>query len=206
MTPVLAFTVAIAVLLDDQVTVLFVALDGTKTTENFPVLPLASARYAGLADIAITAIAGAVTVTVQVANISVFEKGATAMTADPIFFAVTIPLESTVATAVLLDRHVTFLFGVLAGKMVVLSCSVLPTSKVSAVLFRVILVAAKTVATYFAMKFPSTVVAVIVADPFPLAVTIPVLSTVAIAALLDFQVTFLFAAVAGLTVAASFCV
>jgi hypothetical protein len=52
---------------------------------------------------------------------------------------------------------------------------------------------------------PSSVVAVMVADPIETTVTIPVALTVATAVLFDVQVMFLFDAFAGAIVAASCC-
>ena len=53
------------------------------------------------------------------------------------------------------------------------------------------------------LLLPSAVVTVMVAVPGPLAVTRPELLTVATLVLLDFQVTFLFMVVLGVTVAVS---
>lgn len=60
------------------------------------------------------------------------------------------------------------------------------------------------VTLHLAVFLPSTVVTVIYAIPFLIPLTIPVVPTLAILMLDDFHVTFLFAAVAGKTVAMSF--
>ena len=60
-----------------------------------------------------------------------------------------------------------------------------------------------TVTATVAVLLPSAVVTVMVAVPFATAVITPLLLTVAIFALLELQVTFLFVAVAGATVAAA---
>ena len=56
------------------------------------------------------------------------------------------------------------------------------------------------------LLLPSAVVTVMVADPVALAVTKPLLLTVATVVLLDFQVTFLLLVLLGVTVAVSWSV
>ena len=63
-----------------------------------------------------------------------------------------------------------------------------------------------TVTVHLAVFFPSVVVAVIVAVPFFFAVTTPLLETVATLVLLLFQVTALFVALLGATVAVNVAV
>ena len=63
-----------------------------------------------------------------------------------------------------------------------------------------------TVTAHVAVFPPSAVVTVISAVPTALAVTVPSFPTVATSSLLDFQVTFLFVALSGVTVAVSFSV
>ncbi len=61
----------------------------------------------------------------------------TVMVAVPVPTAVTFPLASTVATAGLLEVHVTDLLSASAGATVAVSCSELPTVRDSSVLFSV---------------------------------------------------------------------
>ena len=104
----------------------------------------------------------------------------------------------------------TFLFVALAGSTVAVSFSVFPFARERVVLFSVTpvteTVLSLTVTVQDAVLFPSSVVALITAVPAATAVTVPVESTVATLVLLEDQVTFLFVASAGSTVAVSFSV
>jgi hypothetical protein len=125
--------------------------------------------------------------------------------AVPAAFAVTTPDVDTVATDVLLDDQVTALFVALLGYTVGVSVCVSPTVTESDVLFKLTLVtgtaAAETVTAQVAVLLPSLVLTVIVALPAAWAVTTPYVETVATEVLLDDQVTDLFVALVGLTVA-----
>ena len=113
------------------------------------------------------------------------------MVAFPQLLAVTRPSLLTVATLVLLELQVTFAFVTLLGNTVAVSCRVSPLLMVAEVLFSVIPVASwLTVILQFALRFePSVVVAVIVTVPRLLAVTSPLLLTVAIFVSLELHVT-----------------
>jgi hypothetical protein len=128
------------------------------------------------------------------------------MVALPAATPVTVPPD-TVATAVLLLLQVTFWLVALAGAMVGVKMSVLPTVSAEVVLFRVTLVTATvealTVTAQVAVLPPSTVVTVMVEVPAATAVTVPP-DTVATVVLLLLHVTFLFVALEGATVAVKF--
>ena len=129
----------------------------------------------------------------------------TVIVAVPTPIAVTSPFSSTVATPVLLLSQVTFLLLALSGFTVAVRVSLLPTVRVSALLFRVTFctgtTAGLTVTSQVSVLPPSCVVTVIVAVPTPIAVTSPFSSTVATPVLLLSQVTFLLLALSGFTVA-----
>ena len=148
------------------------------------------------------------TVTVHRAERFVPSAVVAVIVAVPLATAVTTPVLLTVATDVLLLAHVTFLLVALAGVTVAVSMDVCPAAvSVSEVLFSEMPVAGigiLTITVHCAERFvPSAVVAVIVAVPLAIAVTTPVLLTVATVVLLLAHVTFLFVALAGVTVAIS---
>jgi hypothetical protein len=123
----------------------------------------------------VTATGAAVTVTVQVAVLPP-SSVLTIIAALPAATALTVPPD-TVATAVLLLLHVTFLFVALAGATVAVNVSELPTVIVVEVLFRVTPVTATlgatTLTVQFAVLLPSAVVTVITALPADRADTNP---------------------------------
>ena len=144
---------------------------------------------------------GTLTVTAQVA---VLEPSAvvTVIVAEPAVTAVTLPVLSTVATAVLLLFQEIDLLVALEGATVAVSVVVEPTFKVALVLLKVTLETGTfTVTAQVAVLEPSAVVTVMVAEPAVTAVTLPVLSTVATAVLLLFQETDLLVALSGVIVA-----
>ena len=124
------------------------------------------------------------------------------MVAVPGPTAVTFPLESTVATDVLEDFHVTALLLALPGLTVTVKVSLPPTFMLVLVLLKVIPVTGwVTVTLQLALlPLPSFAVTVIVAVPGPTAVTLPFESTAATDVLEDFHVTALLLALLGLTV------
>jgi hypothetical protein len=110
------------------------------------------------------------------------------MFALPTATAVTRPLLFTVATAVLLLAHVTFLFVALAGRTVAVRVSEPPTTSVIVFLFSVTPVAdCVTVTAHVADTLPTTVRTVMIAEPPDTPVTKPLLDTNAIALSLDDQ-------------------
>ena len=128
------------------------------------------------------------------------------MVAVPGDLAVTMPSLLTVAIDVLLDLQVTVLLVALVGRMVAVSCKVFPLFNSALVSFREIEVARTTcgltVTAQEAVRLvPSFVLAVIVAEPGAIAVTLPLLLTVAMLLLLVDQVTVLLVALVGSTVA-----
>ena len=129
----------------------------------------------------------------------------TVIVAEPTVLAVTTPELDTVATLVLLEDQVTFLFVELDGATVAVRVSVSPGARVNEVLSSVTPVTeitfAVTVNEQVAFLPPSTVVTVIVALPVDLAVTTPDVETVATLVLLEDHVTNLFVALEGETVA-----
>ena len=120
-------TIAIDVLLDDQVTDLFVAFDGLTVAVRVAVLPSSNERDVRSRETPVTDTIAAVTVTAQVAF---FEPSwvVQVMVAEPAALAVTTPLVLTVATEVLLDDQVTDLFVAFDGLTVAVRVAVLPSS------------------------------------------------------------------------------
>jgi hypothetical protein len=110
-------TVAIPLLLDDHLTVLSLALDGLMLAINSLVPFDGSVTVAGEIVIEFTATSTLLTVILEVA---VFPPSAvlTVITAEPFPLVVTNPVEFTVATAVLLEVQLTFLFEAFAGATV----------------------------------------------------------------------------------------
>ena len=151
-----------------------------------------------------TGTALAVTVTLQKA---VFPPSAVEaiITIVPAETAVTLPLASTVATAVLLLVQLTALLVALSGLTVAMMVAVSPSARLRLVLSRVMdstgTVVEETVTVQEAVLPPSFVVTTITAVPGATAVTLPLASTVATAVLLLVQVTVLSVASLGLTVA-----
>lgn len=122
----------------------------------------------------------------------------------PFFLAVTLPLELTVAIFLLEDFHVTFVLSAVAGVTLAFKVwlfftfmDLLPVIA-TFVTLTLFLLAFRVIFALFLL--PSFAVAVIVAFPAFLTFTLPLLFTVATFVLLDFQVTFLFAASFGVTV------
>ena len=196
--PLLTVATLVALLL--QVTFLFVALDGVMVAVNVSVAP--TNRLVEVL-LRLTPVTGTVTVTAQVA-VLLPSAVVTVIVAVPDATAVTFPEVETVATLVLLLLQVTFLFVALLGATVAVSVSVAFGANVSVVLFRLTPVTGTvTVTEHVAVLLPSAVVTVIVAVPAAMAVTKPDVETVATDVLLLFQVTFLFVALEGETVAVS---
>jgi hypothetical protein len=188
----LLFTVATPVLLLLQVTFLFVALAGNTDAMRVDVPPMFKPRVLRFK---LTPVTGAVTVTVLLAVLPPSWVD-TVMVAFPPPTAVTTPL-LTVATLVLLLFQFTFLFVALLGLTVDVRVAVAPPTvilrvdwlSVTPVTGTSALPAATTVTAQVAVLLPSTVVTVIVAFPAAIAVTKPLLFTVATLVLLLLQVT-----------------
>ena len=129
----------------------------------------------------------------------------TVIVAVPAALAVTTPKDETVATEVLLDDQDTALFVALEGVMVADNVWISPTVMDNDVLSKLTpvteTVALLIVTVHFAVFPPSLVLTVIVADPAAIAVTKPEDETVATEVLFDDQVTDLFVAFEGETVA-----
>src|SRR5699024_3483322 len=148
---------------------------------------------------------GSVTVKVQTAVLLPFSIDSTVMSAVPAAIAVTNPSLSTVAIASSLLVKRTALYVASLGATVATKLPVAPTSNDKVVLSNVTPVTgiclAVTVNAHLAVLLPSLVVTVMSAAPGLTAVTLPLLSTVAIAASDDANVTVLSVAVDGATVA-----
>src|SRR5216117_2751971 len=183
-------TVAAAVLLDAQVTVRPVS-----------VLPLASLRVAvsctvwpsfTLADAGATATEATATCTTVMAAVPLCPSEVSVIVVEPASFAVTSPLELTVAAAVLLEVHVTtrpdsgFPFTSLG---VAVNCTVLPSSTLADAGVTATVATGTGVTVILAVPLCPSLVAVIVAAPVATAVTSPVEFTLAVAVLLLDQVT-----------------
>jgi nicotinic acetylcholine receptor alpha-3 len=200
-TKPLASTVATEVLSDDHVTEGSVAVAGVTMAVNCCVSVGSKITDTGLILTAFTLVS---TVTTQVAVL--FPSFVvTVIVAVPFATAVTSPLASTVATAVLSDDQVTEGSVAVSGVTVAIKSIVALGFKVTAVGVTLTLVTSvtlvSTVTTQLAVKLPSFVVTVIVAVPSATAVTKPLASTVATEVLFDDHVTVEFVAVAGVTIA-----
>ena len=125
------------------------------------------------------------------------------MVAVPTDTALTLPVASTVAMAALEELQVTVLSVASAGVTVATRVRVSPSTKAALVRLRLIpstgITFFSTVTSQVAVFSPA--LAVMVAVPTDTALTLPVASTVAMAALEELQVTVLSVASAGVTVA-----
>src|SRR6184192_4171030 len=167
-------TVAAAVLLDAQVTVRPVS-----------VLPLASLRVATsctvwpsftLADAGATATEATATCTTVMAEVPLCPSEVAVIVAAPASFAVTSPLELTVAAAVLLDVQVTTRpdSGFPAASLgVAVSCTVLPSSTLADAGVTATVATGTGGTVILAVPLCPSLVAVIVAPPVATAVTSP---------------------------------
>jgi len=185
-------TVATAVLPLLHVTFLFVALEGSILAKRVSVPPTARLVDA-FKDTPVTAMG--LTVTVQEA-VLLPSAVVTVMVAVPTLTAVTKPPD-TVATAVLLLLHVTFLFVALEGSILAKRVSAPPTARlVDAFKDTPVTAMGLTVTVQEAVLLPSAVVTVMIAVPALTAVTKPP-DTVATAVLPLLHVTLLFVALEG---------
>src|SRR5439155_436073 len=181
-TSPLELTVAAAVLLDAQVTVRPVS-----------VLALASLRVAvsctvwpsfTLADAGATATEATATCTTVMAEVPLCPSEVAVIVAAPASFAVTSPLELTVAAAVLLDVQVTTRpdSGFPAASLgVAVSCTVLPSSTLADAGVTATVATGTGGTVILAVPLCPSLVAVIVAPPVATAVTRPLEPTVATA-------------------------
>lgn len=124
----LLLTVATALLLVDQVTVLFVALLGSTVAVNCSVYPSVKVALVLFSEIDVARTTCGVTVTAQVALRLVPSFVVAVIVADPGDLAYTVPSLLTVAMLLLLVDHVTVLLVALVGSTVAVSfvalCSV----------------------------------------------------------------------------------
>ncbi len=129
------------------------------------------------------------------------------MIAVPADFAVTVPLDDTVATEVLLDDQVTSLLVAFEGLTVATSCEDSPSVNVIVVCESNTPVTeytfSLTVTVHVAVLPWSEVLTVMIAVPTDFAVMVPSDDTAATEVLLDDQATSLLVAFDGLTVATS---
>ena len=199
-----SFTVATSGLSLVHVTFLFVALSGfTVAVRGCGASPIVNTRVS-LSRVTPVTFTG-LTLTVHSA---VFPSSSvvTVIFASPTPTAVTVP-SATVATAVLLLVHVTFLFVALSGNTVAVRvCPASPIVNSNVVLSRVtpVTFTGLTFTVHSAVFPSSSVVTVIFASPTPTAVTVP-FSTLATSGLSLVHVTFLFVALSGNTVAVRVC-
>ena len=159
-------TVATDVLLEDQVTALFVALEGETVAVMVAVLPSSRLNEVLSNDTPVTETVAGLTVTTQVAFFAP-SSVVHVMVAEPADLAVTTPEVETVATDVLLEDQVTALLVALEGETVAVRVAVLPSSRLNDALSKETpvteTVAFLTVTEQEAVLFPSCVVQVIVA-------------------------------------------
>jgi hypothetical protein len=190
-----ASTVAAAVLLDVHVTTrpvstLFAASRSVAVSCCVSVIPTTRLAEVG---VTVTVLTGASVTVIE--DVPVLVSLVAVMVAGPpAATAVTRPFTSTVATAVLLDVHVTTrpvrtLFA--ASRSVAVSCcvGVTPTTKLAVAGATVTVLTGASVTVIEDVPVLVSLVAVMVAAPAPTAVTKPLPSTVAAAVLLDVHVT-----------------
>jgi hypothetical protein len=195
-------TFATFVLLLFHATVLLLAAAGATVAFSVSDFPFTSFAVLLLIE---TLLISILTVILQVAFTPLPSLAVQMIVAVPFPLAVTFPALVTVATFVLLLFHVTVLLFAAAGATVAFSANVFPFTIENDDLFNVILVTGCLTVTLQAAftPLPSLAVQVIVAVPFPLPTTLPVLVTVATFVLLLFHVTAVEVASAGATVAFS---
>ena len=203
------FTLAMASSLLAQLTFLFVASAGAMVAAKVAVSPiLRAASFLSKVTLVTGTTTGSGSPTVTT-HLAVFWPSSvvTVMVASPAATAVTTP-SFTVAMASSLLAQLTFLLVAFAGAMVVAKVAVSPIFRAASFLSKVTPVTGTTtgsgsltVTTHSAVFWPSSVVTVMVALPTATAVTTPSF-TVAMASSLLTQLTFLFVASAGATVAA----
>ena len=123
----------------------------------------------------------------------------TVIVAFPFLTPLTTPLLVTVAIFLLLVFQVTALFVAFDGLIVAFNVAFFPIAKFNFVLlnFTLLIGIGLTVTLHTADLFPSIEVTVIVAFPILIPLTTPVAEMVATDLSLDFQVTFLLVALAG---------
>ena len=123
-------TVAIALLPELHVTVLFVALAGMTVAVNCKVAPAVRLTFDGLTETPVTATVAVVTVTVVVA---VFAPSAvlTVTVAEPADRAVIRPVEFTATMAGFPDVNVIFLFEAFEGDTTALNCDEEPVTRLT---------------------------------------------------------------------------
>ena len=127
-----ASTVATEGSLDFQLTALYVASEGVIVALSCLVPPSSRTTTPSFRLTPVTDIVAALTVTLQLASLP--PSAFTVIVASPGDTAVTFPLWSTVATAVLLLSHVTLLFVAVEGSIVAVRVSVLPFSRLNSAL------------------------------------------------------------------------
>jgi hypothetical protein len=177
---------------------LFVALDGDTVATSVAVAGIVKLRV----EFTLTPVTGTTTVTAQVA-VNPPSLVVTVIVADPAATAVTSPDALTVAIEVAELDQTTVLFVAFDGATVATRVLVAPTARLRLLALRVTPVTGVTTLTaqVAVLLLPSLVLAVIVADPRPMAVTVPVVPTVATAAFELDQVTDLSVVLDGVTVA-----
>ena len=184
-----------------HVTSLFVAPSGLTVAVRVALFPAFSSRLFLSSVTLSTATSAFATVTVQVAVLS---PAFAVMVAVPSAFAVTVP-PSTVAISGLSLVHVTVLSVALSGFTVAVRVAVFPAFSSRVVWFSSTLctgtVAGCPLTVTLQLALLPSAVAVMVAVPAALAVTLPLLSTSTISGLSLFQVTVLLVASSGFTVA-----
>jgi hypothetical protein len=207
-TPVtnpLGLTVAISLLDEFQVTLLFVAFAGNTVSVSCCVPPTLIEADVGLT---LTDAAGTGATVIKLVAVKPPSCVVAVIDADPMETPVTNPSVFTVTIPLSDELQVTVLLEALTGNTVAVSCCV-PATLIVAVVGLTDTDVAGTGVTVIALvvvKPPSCVVTVIVADPIETAVTRPVALTVATELFDELHVTILFVASAGCTSAESCCV
>ena len=195
-------TAATSVFSDWKVMFLFVASSGKIVTSRDTVSPASIVIDQLSTFTLVTGITLACTVNAHAAE---NDPAVAVMSAFPAETAVTLPFSSTVAIEASELLHVTFLSVAFSGATVAFNTRLSPATMVALVWSKVIPVTATsfaaTVTVQVAVLEPSVVVTVIVVEPALTAVTLPLLSTVAMFESDDFQLTALLVALSGVTVA-----
>ena len=168
--------VAMDVSATDHVTVLSLAVDGRMFATSFRVLSFCTWQSPFSISTDQTDVDEGVT-TISTVSVWPPSSDVTVISASPAETAVTLPLESTVATDSSDELHVTFLFLAPVGSMVTFSAAVFPTSReegMPEILTDHTLSVAAVTATWTVSVYPpSTDVAVTVTDPDLRALNVP---------------------------------
>lgn len=195
-------TVATAVLFEAQLTVLIVAFAGDMVAVNCAVAPVPIVAVDGLTTTPVTGTIEQLVIVITTEAVFAPSVVVTVIVAEPNAIALSIPVELIKAMEGLLEVHFTVLIVAFDGVIIGDNCTESPTQRDEGSVKETPVTAILATETlHVALKPPSAVVTVIIAVPDATTVTKPCELTLATAELLVDQVTALFVALDGNTVA-----